>query len=334
MNEPTKWDAWSAKLRDIVDREAWADGERLFAAEDGRTAARPESVQLVRWRDLPQPEPRRWVVTNWIPSGCLTLLTGAGGAGKSVLALQLAAAVAAVASRSADWIEGATPAEVALDAAATGPAVYACWEDDAAEIARRLAAMSGPHAAWVNPAASLYLAALRGRGPLWQAAGRYTLADRTALAAGLLSAVDSLAAPPALVVLDSLAAIYADSEIDRRSVRAFLAWLDSWAEATGAAVVIVAHPPKTAGAEYSGSTDWLAGVRSMIALSKESHGPQPKRSQPDNRPKAWKLASVKTSYAAPPDAVRLERVAGPDGFRWQAADKWEATERSDYDAGA
>ena len=330
MNERTKWDGWSAKLQDIVERDAWAEGERLFAAEDGQTAAQAGSVDLVRWRDLPKPQPQRWVVTNWIPSGYLTLLTGKGGAGKSVLAMQLAAAVAANDPRSADWIDSAKPAEVALDNAANGPAVYACWEDDGPQIASRLAAISGPGAAWMTPDAPLYIAALRSRGPLWEAAGRYALADRTALAAGLLSAVDRLESPPAIVVLDSSAAIYADNEIDRRSVRAFLAWLDSWAEATGAAVVIVAHPPKS-DEDYSGSTDWLAGVRSLITLKSEPHGPKPKRNQPDNRTKAWKLASVKTSYAAQPDAVRLERVAGPDGFRWRADGFWDRTERREYD---
>ena len=98
--------------------------------------------------------------------------------------------------------------------------------------------------------------------------------------------------------------------------------LDKWAEQTGAAVLIVAHPPKTAGAEYSGSTDWLAGVRAMLSLTREPHGKKPPKG-PDNRPLAWKLASVKTSYAAPPDAVKLERVPGRDGFRWTAADCWE-----------
>ena len=324
MAEPTTWDAWKAKLQDIVEREAWAEGERVFAAERDETAARPETVRLMRWKDLPQPEPRRWVVTNWIPSGCLTLLTGAGGAGKSVLALQLAAAVATNDTDAADWIEGAIPAEVALDDGATGPAVYACWEDDGPEIARRLSSISGPLTGWVTPSAPLYLAALRGRGPLWQAASRYSLADRTALADGLQAAVDHLNKPPALVVLDSLAAVYADSEIDRRSVRAFLVWLDSWAESTGAAVIIVAHPPKTAGAEYSGSTDWLAGVRSLVTLSRELRGPEPPK-KPDDRELAWKLASVKTSYAAPPEPVKLERVAAPGGygFRWTAPDLWE-----------
>ena len=334
MSEATNWDGWQNKLRDIVEREAWEEGERLFAAERDRSAARPETVELLDWRDLPELTPRRWAVTNWIPSGALTLLTGKGGAGKSVLGLQLAAAVAAADLMSADWIEDATPAEVALDDAATGPAVYACWEDDAAEMRRRLAAISGPFAPWVNPDAALKLAVMRGRGPLWEAAGRYSLADRTALAAGLLSAINSLDTPPALVVLDSLAAIYADNEIDRRSVRAFLAWLDSWAESTGAAVVILAHPPKTDGEDYSGSTDWLAGVRSLITLKGELHGPAPKSSQQDNRPLAYRLASVKTSYAAQPDAVKLARVSGPDGFRWAADGFWERPEQSEWNAGA
>ena len=38
-----------------------------------------------------EPGPRQWLVDGWLPAGRVALLSGQGGAGKSRLALQLAA---------------------------------------------------------------------------------------------------------------------------------------------------------------------------------------------------------------------------------------------------
>ena len=295
------------------------------AAQEARSRGHG-AVTLYRWQDIPQPETRRWVVTDWVPAGCLSTLSGAGGVGKSTLALQLAAAVASGAGGSDEWLIGAAVEGLPLGNAVplTGaPAVYACWEDDAPEIARRLSAISGLSAPWVKPDINLHIAPLRGKGPLWEAQGRYDTAGPTLLAYQLQEAVAQLEQPPALVVLDSVAAIYSDSEIDRRSVRSFLTWVDQWATATGAGVLLVSHPPKS-GADYSGSTDWLAGVRAMITMERKKQGPEPKgRGAEDTRADAWKLASVKVSYAAEPAAVQLERTAAQLGFSWQVAGPWD-----------
>ena len=74
--------------------------ERLAAAAQEARSRGHGAVTLYRWQDIPQPEPRRWVVTDWVPAGCLSTLSGAGGVGKSTLALQLAAAVASGAGGS------------------------------------------------------------------------------------------------------------------------------------------------------------------------------------------------------------------------------------------
>jgi RecA-family ATPase len=326
---PPSWDTTAQDLTRHLAEGGDLDADTLErladAAQEARKADHGSPVTLYRWRDIPKPPPRSWVVTDWIPAGCLSVIVGAGGYGKSTLAIQLAAAVASGAGGSDDWMLGAAIDGLPLGNAVPpdgAPAVYACWEDDAPEITRRLAAMSGEAAPWLNPDIDLHIAPLRGEGPLWEAQGRYELAGPTSLAHQLQAAVDQLDPAPALVILDSVAAIYSDDENDRRSVRAFLTWADRWATATGAAVLLVAHPPKN-GADYSGSSDWLAGVRAMMKLSKEKRGTPPRGRAEDNRPDAWKLESVKVSYAAQPAAVQLERTPVHEGFSWQVAGPWD-----------
>ena len=68
-----------------------------------------------------------------------------------------------------------------------------------------------------------------------------------------------------LVALDSVAAIYLANENDRAEVRGFLSALARRAYEGDRSVLLLAHPPKS-GSDYSGSTDWLAGVRALWTL--------------------------------------------------------------------
>ena len=223
---PPSWDTTAQDLTRHLAEGGDLDADTLErladAAQEARKADHGSPVTLYRWRDIPKPPPRSWVVTDWIPAGCLSVIVGAGGYGKSTLAIQLAAAVASGAGGSDEWMIGAAIDGLPLGNAVPAdgaPAVYACWEDDAPEITRRLAAMSGEAAPWLNPNIDLHIAPLRGEGPLWEAQGRYELAGPTSLAHQLQAAVDQLDPAPALVILDSVAAIYSDDENDRRSVR-------------------------------------------------------------------------------------------------------------------
>ena len=87
--------------------------------EEGRSiaAALADSTQRINgtglyltprtWAMIGEPEPRRWLIDLWLPAGTVALLTGEGGAGKSRLALQLAAGIATNHSDNVSWIEGA-----------------------------------------------------------------------------------------------------------------------------------------------------------------------------------------------------------------------------------
>ena len=61
--------------------------------EDSKDAQRPKMITAASFADKPVP-PRDWHAKDYIPHGQVTLLTGDGAAGKSLLAQQLCASTA------------------------------------------------------------------------------------------------------------------------------------------------------------------------------------------------------------------------------------------------
>ena len=90
------------------------------------------------------PQPRQWLVDESLPAGRVALLTGEGGAGKSRLALQLAAGVASGGDHR-EWIT--SPHGIMRLGNAVPPngasVVFASWEDEPEEFYRRLHQISG-----------------------------------------------------------------------------------------------------------------------------------------------------------------------------------------------
>ena len=255
-----------------------------------------------------QPAVRRWLagseVAGWLPAGRLAMLTGEGGAGKSRLALQLAVAVAGETGAEAQRVfpsdrRGAERAEdVGPEvSAALGAVAMIGWEDEADEAQRRLRwlADGGLISASATGSRLHYLdAAEADSGALWAAPERFAPATWTDFGHGVLDwleRIDELR----LAIIDPLAAAFGDNENDRAAVRAFLTALNAWAARTGVAVLIVAHPPKTA-ATYSGSTDWRNGVRALWTLSRERapgfEAPKGNATHSDG----WALTLDKSSY--------------------------------------
>jgi hypothetical protein len=82
-------------------------------------------INIVAWHEGEVPK-REWTVENRIPARTVTLLSGDGGVGKTILALHLSVAI--VLGR--DWI-GTLPEP--------GPVLAICCEDEEPELHRRLA---------------------------------------------------------------------------------------------------------------------------------------------------------------------------------------------------
>ena len=273
------------------------------------------------------PAPRPWLVRDWLPLGAVTLFSGSGGIGKSRLAMQLAAAVAGGAR---DWLGAAGKASapmLAADGGGPAPALVVSWEDDADELERRRRGLFHGGAAYADRDALagrlLFVDAARpGVGPLWTVDRRGIGGDT----GGVIDALERLALERGarLVVIDSLAAAYVGSEIDRAQVRAFMGRLDRMARTVGAAVLVVSHPPKgtrqNPAAPYSGSTDWRNAARALWTLADAALDADGK---PQADGAAWTghaLTLDKSNYGPLPAAPVYLDCDWRAGWRWGAVD--------------
>ena len=269
---------WGVRQAEAAEREA----ERLKLAVERLIA--PRLTNSKEWADGAPPA-REWLAgsaqAGWHPRGRVAMLTGSGAAGKSRLTLQY---VAAVAGEGDAEDRRVLPA---LREVANGPVVAARgpdgaekdvdrvamigWEDEPDEIWRRLRWLADADMKTASPenlAERFDYLNLEGAGPLWgpleggsghtSTAGDWTETGEAALAWLRASGAR-------LVIIDPLAAAFGLNENDRALVRSFLSALNRFAAELDAAVLLVAHPPKS-GADYSGSTDWRNGVRSMWTL--------------------------------------------------------------------
>ena len=121
--------------------------------------------------------------------------------------------------------------------------VYATWEDSPAQIRGRLYWME--KAGRSGTGANLKIADMRGHGHLWAASHRYGVPGLTAAGESLRLTAEEHDAR--LLVIDTLGVANGASEIDRAQVGAFFADWAAWADANDCAVLLIAHPPKTAG---------------------------------------------------------------------------------------
>jgi RecA-family ATPase len=204
-----------------------------------------------------QPVPERvWHVHDLIPANTVTLLSGDGGTGKSLCALQLAVSTAL----QRPWLGLAVR---------HGKAVYLSAEDDKAELHRRLADITRAENATLADLGDLTLRSLAGEDALLATVAKGGMLQATPL----LEAIKQLLQDdcPDLLVLDTLADYFPGNENDRAQVRQFIGMLRGLALEHRCAVVMLSHPSLTginSGTGTSGSTAWNNSVRSRLYLSR------------------------------------------------------------------
>ena len=238
--------------------------------------------------DVPR---RQWVVEGFIPDRTVTILGGDGGTGKSLLALQLAAAVATGNS----WLDLKTT---------RGAAIFLSAEDEADEIHRRLYHICRHQDFQLSSLRDLHIIPLAGKEALLSKPDRSSGGVQpTALWAQLSQTIASIR--PKLLILDTLADIYSGNEIDRAQVRAFIGLLRGLALQFDLAVLVLAHPSlsgMSSGSGSSGSTGWSNSVRSRLYFE---------RSKDDVESNDGRLLSTKkANYAAIGAEMRLRWQAG------------------------
>ncbi len=213
------------------------------------------------------PPTRYFIVDDLIPCRTVTMLGGDGGTGKSLLALQLAVAVAG----GGRWLGR----EVF-----PGPSLYLSAEDELDEINRRLRAVASAEGLNIGDLGHLSIYPLAGEDALLAAPDRDGRLKPSVLWEALCKAVERL--EPALVVLDTNADFYGGNEIDRAQVRQFVSLLRRLAMQADCAIVLLSHPSvsgMTSGSGLSGSTAWNNSVRSRLYFDRvrdvENREPDP-----------------------------------------------------------
>lgn len=282
--------------------------------------------------------PRKWLCPEWLSEGRVGMLTGHGGSAKSLLALQLAGVVASGSSARFGKGRNALPdprgeGKAPRVLGAAGPVVFATWEDEHEEVLRRL--FSNPDLERAQLGERLHVLDLAGTGALWgpkDGGHRDTVAKLTKAGTEFESYVRAV--KPRLVVIDPVAGAYGGNENDRAAVRAFLSYMNDLAADTGAAFLLIAHPPKGEH-DYSGSTDWRAGIRALWTLGPELvRGYQTKNGK-STMAQGQALTLVKANYAKDGRRAwlrfrvehdRRDRRAPPKVMIWEECRAVEAAE--------
>ena len=128
-------------------------------------AERPH-VEVIAWDKIPDVD-REWLIPQWLPANTVTMFTGDGGAGKSWLTLQ---AVCQIACGFRDAFLNPDFERVA-DITTRRNVVFATYEDEPAEIKRRLQALASGMP-WIADSLTtiqqhLHLVDMRGIGSVW-----------------------------------------------------------------------------------------------------------------------------------------------------------------------
>lgn len=235
-----------------------------YTVKDGRkplVAPVPlKPINPADWHGLPVPD-RQWYVPDLIPMRQVTILSGDGGVGKSLLALQIAAAGA----MSIDTLD--------LEPWA-GEVLYLGAEDEADEFHRRLTDIAKAHERNLSDLFMFRLLPLADVDALLSVPDKAGTMQPTPLWNQTVAFAKDY--EPRLIVLDTAADLYGGDEIKRAQVRQFIAMLRKLAIEIDCAVLLLAHPSvqgMQSGTGSSGSTAWNNSVRSRLYFTADSEDP-------------------------------------------------------------
>lgn len=258
------WKHWPLDQRtraiQLVEQDAPWVGQSTRRLERGQAALESRADEIVNPEILAldlralsgeTPPPRSWAIDYWLCFGHPHLLIGAGGIGKSTLALMMAASM----GLGRDFIDKVQrPLRVV---------VFAC-EDDETEIWRRLHAIAAHFGVTLADLAenlvvvprlgmdNVLLASEYGTVRITPLMGRMAEFCRTAHAE--------------VVILDNLAHLFGGNENDRHHVTTFLNALSG--ALPNMALLLLGHPSRAAGSEFSGSSAWENAVRARFYLGR------------------------------------------------------------------
>jgi archaellum biogenesis ATPase FlaH len=225
------------------------------------------------------PPDREWIIPHWIPARHVTLLAGRGGVGKSLLAQHLGSAIA-------------TGVEY-MEVLSTGRRVL-MWasEDDADELWRRQIGISSFLDQDFAQLDNFVLRSCVGVD-VTLAAPVFNSLSQAPMLKTLEEECKDLKAE--VVILDNVARIFGGNENDRHQVTTFVAWIQ--AACAPAAVLLLGHPAKAVGSEFSGSSAWEGAVRARLYFSDRPPDQPAEEDEFSSDPKVRYLSRRKANYS-------------------------------------
>jgi len=268
-------------LQDHPDREALAGA--IFSVQPG--AALGDFPSLQEMHDAGQIPPIAWLWPDWIPLAMLSLLTGEGGVGKSMLALDLADRV----------IRGTAFPDGAPIPRPGSPVVYV--------EAEAVPQIHDQRTQWWHSDRSRLHLMLPAPDELFIDLNDLACRER------LVEMVATLS--PSLVVVDSLSTISLKGENNKEDVMQLLGFLSRLALEFDCALLLVHHLRKRPGGQLAftftqddvrGSSHIVAAARSVLGLSIIQTGPQLDKNSP------MRLEILKTNLARYPRPIGVQKV--------------------------
>lgn len=222
----------------------------------------------LNWSDLAargDPPSRQWAINGWIGFGHVSLLIGGGGIGKTLISQQIASCLATGALHFLSEI----PRSLTT--------MMWCCEDDHDEMWRR----------------QMKIATWQGVG-LEQYTGGLIIEPRLGLDNALFSSVMGQPVVTPLmaelteqagdyradvVILDNIAQLYGANENDRHCVTTFINKLVG--ALPGRAILLLGHPSRGEGSEFSGSSAWENCARTRLYFGDRLPDAKPGDAEPE-----------------------------------------------------
>ena len=235
--------------------------------------------------------PQEWVLPNMIPVAELTMLSGDGGLGKSTLCAQIGIAC----------VTGTKLFGKAVRECSVG--IFNAEQSEREFSLRLNGVMSRLDGIdYKNIRGLIDMNASDDDASLT----RFNPANDKIEATPILGMLEQTIRDHGLecVFIDSLADVFQHNEVNRREVRAFCNHLRRVAHRTGCAIVLIAHPSKSAlhgdRKETSGSTAWRNSPRCVLDLSSS------KDDEGDSIKNAVTLETVKSNLGPTGDKLELQ----------------------------
>jgi hypothetical protein len=240
----------------------------------------------------PDLQPVQWLWPNWLPLGMITLLAAKPGAGKSLIALDLAHRI--ISGQS--WPDGSP-------GPAAGRNVIYIDSENIPQVHNERAV------AWGLPREHLYML-LPGEEDI--------LVDLSSYRHQEILAQMVYRLEPALVIVDSLGAVMGKGENAVEDVRALLGFLAGLAQHHSTGILLIHHLRKSTGGQLplfeSIDPDQIRGSGHITAMSRVAWGlttvqtgPKPDKNGPR------KLEVIKSNLARLPDPLGITLEPLPDG---------------------